>query len=190
MTTYEKKIQKSDKLLKKREVRNFIISKFKHCHSVVGLAGPNIKEYINWCHENNMKNIIIYENDKNTFLTQIKDNKLPAKIVCGSINQAEPDKENTFYDLDYCSTIRKVREYIPKFHKNYSVTLSLRAIGAKKTIDQFFKSMKETIIHSKSFELPVKHTVFTTVKGETYIFTPYFDTSPMCSITKINYENN
>lgn len=187
MTTYAKKLKKSDKLLNKLKVRSLIMSKVHNCDSIVGLAGPDINNYIDWCNSYKFKNILIYENDRNTFLHQVKNIRKKAKIVYGSITETEPNKENTFYDLDYCCTINSIAPHFARFKKNYSITLSLRSIGAQKTLHKFLYYNNAQILMYDTFETPVKHTIITTTEGE-YIYTQYFDTSPMCNISKIDYK--
>ena len=183
-STYLQKLSTSPDTSEKNKVREFIFSHFK-CSNVVGLAGPNIEKYINWCSSKGFKNIEIYENNPEILLMQLTNIHKPCKLVFGDINTAIPDKEDTFYDLDYCCTIQKVREYIPKFKRNYSITLSRRLVGTDKTIADFFKSANEIILTKVFKTTPVKHTIFTTIKGNKYIYANYWDTSAMCCITKI-----
>ena len=64
------------------------------------------------------------------------------------------------------------------------MTFSRRLIG-NKTIDRFFEIRNEIIEFKRRFISPVEHTKYTTDKGK-YIYAPYFDSSAMCCIAKIN----
>lgn len=183
--TYLKKITKDCISLQKREVRDFIFSKFR-CSNIVGLAGPCIDEYIDWCKTMKFKNIEIYENNNEVFLHQFSGIKEVFKLKFGDINEEDFDKEDTLYDLDYCCTIKKIRDYIPKYEKNYCITLSTRSVGADNTLDEFLKTKDEEIFRCYINQYPVKHTDIETVKGGIYIYAPYCDSSPMCCIAKIN----
>ena len=53
-------------------VREFLFSYFKF-NTIVGLAGPDINEYLDRCIKNGFKDIIIYERDLETFVKQMQD---------------------------------------------------------------------------------------------------------------------
>ena len=56
---------------RKKAVRKFLFSFFNE-KNIVGLAGPDIKEYISWCKENGIDNIELWENDPNVMFEQLK----------------------------------------------------------------------------------------------------------------------
>jgi len=186
MNTYAQKLIKNDKTNQKTKVREFIFSYVKNCNKVVGLAGPNINKYIDFCKSKGLNSVTIYEKDMDVCKTQIISLKHQnIKIINGDINSTIVNP-GTFYDLDYCCTMINVHDKISKFRSNYAITLALRPFGKQKTISQFFKSMEESLCHEKEVNLPIKHTVYTTVTGNKYICAVYRDSSAMCCITKIN----
>lgn len=166
----------------KHAVREFLFSYFKY-NAIVGLAGPNINEYISWCKSKGYKDIEIWENTPDVLMNQLMTLKHPVSMKFGNILTAEADKPKTVYDLDYCSTVYTLEQHIAKFKDNFIMTFSLRA-GVEFTIKEFFKTRKEKIVNSIVKNNPINHTIFTTNVGK-YIFTPYFDTSAMCCIAKI-----
>ena len=181
--TYLNKLSKDCVNLQKKQVRDFIFPKFR-CSNIVGLAGPCIVEYIEWCKGLNFKNILVYENNNDVFLHQFSNIIGGFKLSFGDINEETFDKENTVYDLDFCCTIKKIRDYIPKYNKNYCLTLSTRAVGADKTLKEFLYIKEEEVVRSRVEILPVKYTTLETAKGNIYVFGTYWDSSPMCYIAK------
>jgi hypothetical protein len=168
----------------KHAVREFLFSFFK-CSAIIGLAGPNINEYIKWCKSKGYKDIEIWENTPNVLMHQMMQTKHPVRMRFGNILQAEPNRVKTLYDLDYCATVYTLDEHIAKFKDNFIMTFSLRA-GVEFTIKEFFKARKEKIVSYIEKQHPIKHTLFTTKNKNKYIYTPYCDTSAMCCIAKIN----
>lgn len=169
---------------KKHAVREFLFSHFKF-NNIVGLAGPDINEYLAKCKEDGYKSITIYERDLETAIKQmhIVDNH-DFNYKIGDILHADPNLENTLYDLDYCVTARYMKEHIAKFKKNFIMTFS-RRIKDVESIATFFKTRGEKIINEIVKYSPVPHTVYKTHNGGVYIYTPYRDTSNMFCIAKI-----
>jgi hypothetical protein len=167
----------------KHAVREFLFSYFKF-NNIVGLAGPNINEYIKWCKSKGYKDIEIWENTPTVAMHQLMKIKHPVRMRFGNILDAEPNRVKTLYDLDYCATVYTLEKHITKFKDNFIMTLSTRA-GIEFTINEFFKARKEKIISSINKFSPINHTIFTTNNNGKYIFTPYRDTSAMCCIAKI-----
>lgn len=168
----------------KHVVREFLFSYFKYT-SIIGLAGPNINEYIKWCKLRGYNDIEIWENTPNVMMHQIMQAKHPVRMKFGDIINAEPNRVKTLYDLDYCATVYTLDKHIAKFKHNFIMTFSLRA-GMEFTIKEFFKARKERVISYIERQNPIRHTLFTTHNNGKYIFTPYRDTSAMCCIAKIN----
>lgn len=167
----------------KHAVREFLFSYFKFSN-IVGLAGPNINEYINWCKAKGYKNIEIWENTPEVAMHQMMSIKHPVRMRFGDILQAEPNRVNTLYDLDYCVTARYMKEHISKFKDNFIMTFSRRITDAE-TIKTFFKARKEKIVASIQRTAPFNHTFYETDNGSRYIFVNYHDTSNMCCVAKI-----
>lgn len=168
----------------KKAVREFIIQRFQF-QSIVGLAGPDINDYLQHLESKGCKEFEIYENNSMVALQQLAKVRTKSKlaIVCGDILSANPNKPNTLFDLDFCGSVRFLQEHIAKFKDNFIMTFSTR-IGLKETIDTFFSARKETILREENINSPLPHTIFTTENGN-YLFIKYFDTSAMCCFAKI-----
>ncbi len=186
-STYREKLEKYSDLSEKKAVRDFIMSHFTDCTSIIGLAGPKINEYINWCETNKFDNIQIFENDMDTLMSQIYSIRAPVKLSYGDITSINPNVENTFIDLDFCSTIAKFATEIPKFKDSkYCMTYSRRSVGTEGTISKFFEIMGEKVTRIFHINNPIKYRHYHTSSGREYVFSPYWDSSPMCCISKIN----
>lgn len=170
----------------KKQVREFLFSLFanKQLNKIVGLAGPDIDDYLQFCKSKGYDEFEIYENHFPTAVEQIRKLRTHKKVNIrfGDILQANPDNDKVLFDLDYCATVRTLTQHISKFNYNFIMTFSRRVAD---TIETFFNSRNERILKSVEYESPVQHTVFTTKKGK-YIYVPYYDTSSMCCIAKIN----
>jgi hypothetical protein len=170
---------------KKKLVREFLFSNFLN-RKIVGLAGPNINEYINWCKSKGYKEIEIWENDLRIFIPQLAILNVdePVDMKFGDILYSE-ENENVLYDLDFCTTIKTLKEHVKNFKDNFVMTFAIRAVGYEKTIKEFFSIRKEKILKSLEKTSPIKHLIINTPQGK-YIAVSYFDTTPMCCIAKIN----
>lgn len=171
---------------RKKKVRNFLIKKFNF-DEVVGLAGPDINEYINNIRFKDCNKIRIYETSASTLykqLTEINTSKKEISLSYSDIYNAVPNKEGVLYDLDFCATARSLKDHIKKFKDNFIMTFSLRKCGFKETIDIFFKARRETVLSTVKKLSPIPHTIFNTNKGK-YIYCAYHDTTTMCCIAKI-----
>jgi hypothetical protein len=169
----------------KKAVREFLIGHFKF-KNIVGLAGPDINEYINWCKDKGYNTFQIYEVDNITMINQLAklSKNISMNYVLGDIIQADV-KDDTLYDLDFCRTIVNHEEHVSKFKKNFIMTFSLRIKGGiLATIKYFFELRKEKILNTIDISGPLKQKKITTEQGD-YIFISYKDTSPMCCIAKI-----
>lgn len=169
----------------KHTVREFLIQRFQF-ESVVGLAGPDINEYLAYLESKGCKEFEIYENNSQVALQQLSKIRSKSKIalICGDILKANPDKENVLFDLDFCASVRFLQEHIAKFKSNFIMTFSTR-IGLKETINTFFKARKEKVLDSVDYQSPMPHTIYTTKQGNKYLFIRYWDTSAMCCFAKI-----
>ena len=168
----------------KHAVREFLIQRFQF-ESVVGLAGPDINEYLAYLESKGCTKFEIYENNSQVALQQLSKIKSKSKValICSDIIKANPDKENVLFDLDFCASVRFLTDHIAKFKKNFIMTFSYR-IGLQETIDTFFKARKEKVIASVDYLSPMPHTIYKTKQGN-YLFIKYWDTSAMCCFAKI-----
>lgn len=170
----------------KKIVRNKLLPLYREFKKVVGLAGPDIDDYISNIKKElgNEVSIEIWENNNRILLIQLLNLSNPASIKIGDINNIIP-QHSIFYDLDYCCRIHSVKNAVIKFKENFIMTFSIRGVGYIQTVKDFFKFRKEIIlVHYEKDNM----NYFITSNG-TYIAVKYFDTSPMCCICKlpINY---
>jgi hypothetical protein len=168
---------------KKKAVRDFLFSYFEF-DTIVGLAGPDINEYIKWCKSKGFDIFEIWEMEPTVVMKQLSEVKHPVNYKFGNILDAVPQK-NALLDLDYCVSVRYMKEHIKKFKDNFIMTFSTR-IGVKETINKFFKFRREKIINQYEFNGPgLQNIVFNTQLGK-YLFITYCDTSAMCCFAKIS----
>ena len=181
---YTVKTSYSDSINKKK-LREFIISKFEF-EAVTGLAGPDINDYIQYLKSKGCKKFEIYEKNPSIIVRQLSELKTPADISLHyeDILSADNTRSNTLYDLDFCSTIKYMEEYIKKFRNNFIMTFSMR-FSLEKTIKLFFSARDEEVISITEIFSPFHHNVFKTNKSE-YLFATYKDSSVMGCFAKIN----
>lgn len=185
MTTYAQALAAQADRKKKKEVRNFLFSFYAdmQLNKIVGLAGPQIGDYVNFCKSRGYTEFEIYEKDGLTAIHQLVQLKDRVELKLKDILEANPDQPNALFDLDYCVTVRHMKEHIAKFKNNFIMTFSSR-VSQKETIDTFFSVREEQVIKTYVKTSPLKHTEYHTDKGR-YIHLVYRDTSPMCCIAKI-----
>lgn len=143
----------------KREVQDYIYKRVRNSH-IIGLGGPNAKDYSRILHEKGFEKIILYENDWKVFEKQILDPPDCKLVYDDVLNHLG---HNAFYDLDFCCSILSIEHALPDIVElpEYSLTVSIRPVGIEKTLDIF-----------KQYE-----------KDFTYVI--YKDTSPMIVIYKL-----
>jgi len=170
----------------KKATREFVFSHYNQ-PKIVGLAGPDINEYVQWCKSNGFEVDEIWEKDPRVMMKQLTDIKHDsiAKYRFGDISNTMPDRKDAVYDLDYCGCVKTLYESVIKFKQNIVMTFSIRGVGAEKTIKSFFSVRKEKIVARINKTKPVKHISIKTDKGK-YIVVPYFDTTPMLTIARIS----
>jgi hypothetical protein len=173
----------------KKMIREFLFSLFaeQQLNKIVGLAGPDVNDYIKFCKSKGYTEFEIYENHISTIFEQIKYFRTKAKVslTYGDIINTDTNRENVLFDLDYCVTARFMRSHLRKFNKNFIMTFS-RRITDKETFDSFFKAKQETLKSVLTLFTPLKHSILTTEEGNTYYYVEYRDTSNMCCFAKIN----
>lgn len=185
MTTYAQAIAACPDRKRKKEVRDFLFSFFTdmQLNRIVGLAGPQIQDYIEFCKSKGYTEFEIYEKDNLTAIHQLASLKESVSLKLKDILEANPDDPKTLYDLDYCVTVRHMKEHIAKFKNNFIMTFS-RRVSLAETITTFFGARDERIITSSTKKDPIDHEIFVTDKGR-YVYVPYRDTSQMCCIAKV-----
>lgn len=175
----------------KRIVQNIIFSKLekKKLSKIVGLAGPNITNYLSILNDFKVKQAEIYEYDISKIALQLQNYKpiIDNEVIYSDVLYATPNKSNTFYDLDFCCSIKNATKHIQKFTNNVCYTLSIRPVGLEKTIKEFSKLVDSTknpvftLIKSND-EYKSYNLITNTKKYKCYI---YRDTSPMLTISSI-----
>lgn len=171
---------------RKKEVRDFLFSLFAEMqlNKIVGLAGPDIQDYLNYCKSKGFTEFEIYENNGLVAMHQLinlKDGNIQLKLK--DVLEAQPDQEKTFYDLDFCGTVRYLKDHIAKFKERFIMTFCLR-VTKEETITTFFGARNESILDVEESIHPMKHTVYTTDGGK-YVYVAYSDTITMCCFAKI-----
>ncbi len=171
---------------RKKEVRDFLFSFFMdmELNKIVGLAGPNIQDYVEFCKSKGFSEFEIYEKDGLVAMHQLIQVKDKVQLNLKDIISADANEENTLYDLDYCGTVRHLKEHIAKFRERFIMTFACR-VSMKETLDTFFGVRNETILETQVYTQPIKHTEYITDKGK-YIHISYRDTLPMCCFAKIS----
>lgn len=103
---------------------------------LIGLAGPNISDYLSFIKSMGITIAHIYEKNPKQLLLQLMDYRsiIDARMQFNDILEATPNQEDTLYDLDFDCSIIVVRDHIKKFIKNSIVTVAIRPIGLRKTI--------------------------------------------------------
>lgn len=175
--------------VKKKQVREFLFSLFtnQQLNKIVGLAGPDINDYINFCKSRGYDEFEIYENHLPTAIDQIKFIRTKAKVSLsyGNILNADANRKDVLYDLDYCVTARYMKSHIRKFSSNFIMTFA-RRIDDKETFTAFLNGRKESLKSVLTLFSPIKHSILTTEEGNDYYYVEYRDTSNMCCFAKIN----
>jgi hypothetical protein len=171
------------KNLEKREIQKMTFPLIKK-QKMVSLAGPNLSNYLDVI-PSVIKDVEVYENSKKIMIVQMSDiKKVKRKITyhCKDIIHAEVDKR-TFYDLDFCSSIKGAEDYIRKFGAcAFSLTLSLRPVSLEKTLNRFFTLCDEKVL----IDIPHPNYNLVRTTRSKYIYITYFDIWPMVTIFKFH----
>lgn len=186
MSNYSRTIAQHPDRKRKREVRDFLFSLFTEMElkKIVGLAGPYIEDYISYCKSKGYTDFEIYEKDSITAIHQLSNlSHEGVQLKLKDIISANEQEKNTLYDLDFCGTVRYLKDHIAKFKERFIMTFSFR-ISTQETIDTFFSARGETVIEKQENTKPMKYTEFFTDKG-IYVYVTYRDTAPMCCFAKI-----
>lgn len=183
----ERKISYQDAQNKKK-VREFLFSLFaeKQLNTLIGLPGPDINDYLEFCKLKGFNDFVLFENHAPTLIDQIKNIRTKAKVSLRYGNILDADiKQDALYDLDYCVTARYMHSHLKKFNNNFIMTFA-RRIKDEETFAAFFKTRKEKLKSVLTLFTPLKHSILTTEEGNKYYYVEYRDTSNMCCFAKIN----
>ena len=107
---------------------------------LVGLAGPNITDYLSFVKSNGIKQAEIYEKDYVNLIHQMKSFKPPIEttVLYQDVYHADV-YQDVIYDLDFCCSIKNAAPHIKKFKSNAIITLALRKVGLMFTLKKFCK---------------------------------------------------
>ena len=153
-------------------------------YKIVGLAGPQIQDYIDFCKSKGFNEFEIYEMDTITAIHQLSKLNDKVTLKLGDIINAEANLPGTLYDLDYCVTGRYMTQHMAKFKHRFIMTFSVRGVSIKETMDRFFKARDEKVIGVDYPRYPFPAVMYYTNKGQ-YLQLSYKDTSPMMCLAKI-----
>ncbi len=187
MSNYARTIAHNPDRKRKKEVRDFLFSFFAdmQLNKIVGLAGPHIKDYITYCKSKGYTEFEIYEKDGITALHQLSRlSHEGVHLKLKDVFTANPDECGTLYDLDYCGTIKYLKDHVAKFKDRFIMTFCVRKFSTQDTVETFFNARGETIIEQQENKKPMKYTEYLT-DGGMYIHLTYRDTMPMCCFAKI-----
>jgi hypothetical protein len=183
-------IRKTDysKSYKKKVVQQIVFSDMKQrgLSRLVGLAGPNITDYLSFAKQMGIKQAEVYERDYVNLIYQMHDFKPPIKTTVKYQDVYAADVyQDVLYDLDFCCTIKNAEDHIKKFKSNAIITLALRGIGLKPTIKRFCKivsKLKPEIKLNVAVTNSYKQHIINFANEQSYTLFEYRDTSPMLTI--------
>lgn len=117
--------------VQKRAVQNIALQSSNT--TLIGLGGPNVKQYVNYLRTKGFKDIIIFENNKSIYEKQVEQ-KPRCQLIHGNI--LDHLGYNAFYDLDFCASVKTIEPWLPKIiaMNEYAMTLSIRPVGIINTI--------------------------------------------------------
>jgi len=160
-------------------------------NKLVGLAGPNINNYLRFIQSMGFKMANIYEINPKQLLLQMLDYKssfdIKTRVQLDDVYIAEENKQDTLYDLDFDCSILLVKRHIKKFIQNAIVTLAIRPVGLKKTLSIFSRLVeKEKATISYNCEVNDNYKLHRIIfSNKTYHCYQYKDKSNMITITQI-----
>ena len=172
---------------RKKIVQQIVFDNFKQrgMTKLVGLAGPNITDYLSFVKSKGIKQAEVYERDYVNLIYQMQDFKPPIKTVVKYQDIYAADlHQDVIYDLDFCCTIKNAEEHIKKFKNNAIITLALRGVGLMPTLKRFCKLVSDykpeislNIFENNNYKMHMLHLV-----NKTYMVYQYRDTAPMIVI--------
>lgn len=138
---------------------------------LVGLGGPDLREYVTYFRQKGFGDITVWENNGSILLRQLPQMQgLGISYHFGDILHA-PYHKDVLYDLDFCSSIMSTNPHMAKFRDNFVLTVALRPIGLENTVDWFILHRGEV---RQFYTYDGSHGRFSTDKGE-YGIRTYYD---------------
>jgi len=174
---------------KKKAVQQVVFTELKQhgFKKLIGLAGPNITDYLSFTKKYGIKQAEVYESDFTNMLYQMRNFRPPikTKVNFQDIYHA-PVYQDVVYDLDFCCTIKYADLHIKKFKENKSIiTLALRGLGLKETVKRFCKlvsKLKPNIQYNVEVNSNYKKHIISFNKDVVYNLYEYRDTTQMLTI--------
>jgi hypothetical protein len=164
---------------------------------VVGLAGPNITDYLQMMNQYGIKTAEIYENDISQLVIQMNrfSPVMKSEIIFSDIIAAKPNQPHTLYDLDFCCSINNATEHIKKFSSDDAVitTLSIRPVGFMHTILKYSELIDRKsspiieFLGKTSNHLGKFRAYQLTTGSKKFMCYLYKDSAPMVTIQSIIY---
>jgi hypothetical protein len=175
------------KSYRKKLVQQIVFDDFKErgMSRLIGLAGPNITDYLSFAKSKGIKQAEIYERDYVNLIMQMQDFRPPIKTTVKYQDILNADvQEGVIYDLDFCCTVYGAEEHVKKFKKNAIFTFALRGVGLMPTLQKFCNLVSElksdiqlNVNQTPNFKMHILH-----FKKLSYSVYHYCDTSPMVVI--------
>lgn len=179
----------------KRAVQSLVFKSYKErkIKKLIGLGGPNIRQYLLFLKSQGIKHAEIYEYDISKMAIQLSKYQpvIESQIKYQDILNAEPNRPDTLYDLDFCCSIKSAANHVYKFTDNVIITLSIRPIGLNKTISEFAKLVDRTTnpefewIETITNKLGKFKLYKLTTKKHKYDCYVYKDSTPMLTIKSL-----
>jgi hypothetical protein len=171
----------------KKVVQQIVFNDFKQrgMSKLIGLAGPNITDYLSFVKSKGIKEVQVYERDYSNLIYQMANFRPSIKTTVHyqDIYYAGV-QDDVIYDLDFCCTIKNAEPHLKRFRKNVIVTLALRKIGLMPTLKKFCKivsnitpTIELNVCVTNNFKMHLLH-----LGKQSYTAYQYFDTTPMCII--------
>jgi len=101
----------------KKLVQQIVFDDFKRrgINKLIGLAGPNITDYLSFVKSKGIKHAEVYERDYVNLIYQMADFKPPIKTVVKYQDIYTADLyQDVLYDLDFCCTIKNAAPHIQR----------------------------------------------------------------------------
>lgn len=150
-----------------------------HGHTLIGLGGPDIEEYVDAARRKGFKDIRVWENNPSVYMKTIpRIKKLNIQYNIEDILKA-PVHSNYIYDLDFCCRIESIEKYLKRFQNNFILTVSEMYLRPFASLPTFAKFRGEVI--RKIVDISDNDKILVTDKGR-YMACRYNDTSPMLII--------
>lgn len=165
----------------KRTIREELLKRHTYT-KLIGLAGPNLHQYMSQCKRAGIKHVTVYEKNSHVMIKQLPyiiKHSIPYRFM--DILHAALQKD-TLYDLDFCCSIKSVEQHIKKFKRNFMLTVSERGGAKWWSIPYFLEYRKET--EKERIQITKNQLIIKSDKGQ-YLCTFYQDSSRMLTITSL-----